>query len=337
MFRARVKHAAAVTATAMVAAMVGAGPAHAQDADDVDFLARRANDRCRRGEYERALDLFRQALDHGRTGRALGEMGSCELRVTRWADAEAHLREALALPDDEWVRRHRGDLVTWLAEAQSHVGRLMLTGGVPGLEVRVGDRAVTPWPMTEPMALPPGPTAVEASAPGYRTWRRTLEVTGGNTVSEVIGMEREPVMEPSAPATQSVACGAGLVLRGGLCYAPEGGPAARRGVSGWQVAIGIGASIAVVAGALAVGFGVDGASTESDYLLRCGGEAVSPGCVRDRVDTQSELDARASLVNGLVAVTAVGAALAVTALIVDRSAPARARVAASASGLVVRW
>lgn len=335
MFRARATHAAAMMVVAV--GLGSATPAHAQDADDVDFLARRANDRCRRGEYERALDLFRQALDHGRTGRALGEMGSCELRVTRWSDAETHLREALALPDDEWVRRHRGDLVTWLAEAQSHVGRLMLTGAVPGAEVRVGDRAVTPWPMTEPMVLPPGPTPVEASAPGYRTWRRTLEVAGGNVTNEAISLEREAVMEPSAPVTHTVACGPGLVLRGGLCYSPEGGPMARRGVRGWQVAIGIGASIAVVAGALALGFGVDGASTESDYLSRCGGEAVAAGCVRDRADTQAELDARASLVNGLWAVTGVGAALAVTALIVDRASPGNRRVAMGPSGLVVRW
>ncbi len=335
MLRARAAYAM-VLATVATAAP---SPVRAQDADDVDFLARRATERCRRGEFERALDLFRQALDHGRTGRALGEMASCELRVARWADAEAHLREALALPDDNWVHRHRGDAVTWLAEAQSHVGRLMLTGAVPGAEVRVGNQVVTPWPMVEPMALPPGTVLVEVSASGYRPWRRSLEVTGGNVLREVIGLERESVMEPSAPVAQTAACGRGLVLRGGLCYAPEGGPHARRGVSGWQVAIGIGASVAAIAGGLALGLGVDGASTESDYLARCGGEAVAASCVGDRADTQAALDARASVVNGLWAVTGVGAVLALTAIIVDRTSASSTprRVAVGPSGLVVRW
>ncbi len=334
MFRARAAFAMVMAAVTTVRP----SQVRAQDADDVDFLARRATDRCRRGEYERALDLFRQALDHGRTGRALGEMAACELRVARWADAEAHLREALALPDDNWVHRHRGDAVSWLAEAQSHVGRLMLTGGVPGVEVRVGGEVVTPWPMVEPMVLPPGMTLVEATAPGYRAWRRSLEVTGGNVVREVIGLEREALLEPSTAAVPTAACGRGLVLRGGLCYAPEGGSLSRRGVSGWQVAIGIGASVAAIAGGLALGLGVDGASTESDYLARCGGDAVAASCVRDRVDTQASLDARASLVNGLWVVTGVGAALAITALVVDRTSPSAARrVALGPTGLLVRW
>ncbi len=336
MFRARAASAMVMATVAMMAPSTVC----AQESDDVDFLARRATERCRRGEFERALDLFRQALDHGRTGRALGEMASCELRVARWADAEAHLREALALPDDNWVHRHRGDAVTWLAEAQSHVGRLMLTGGAPGVEVRVGNQVVTPWPMVEPMVLPPGTTLVEATASGYRGWRRSVEVTGGNVAREEIVLERESVMEPSAPVAQTAACGRGLVLRGGLCYAPEGGLITRRGVSGWQVTIGIGASIAAIAGGLALGLGVDGASTESDYLARCGGEGVAASCVRERADTQAALDARASVVNGLWAVTGIGAALAVTALIVDRASSSSAstrRVAAGPSGLVVRW
>lgn len=330
------------TTTATLALLAAAPRAAAQDADDVDFLARRAAERCRRGEFERGLDLFRQALDHGRTPRALGEMASCELRVARWADAEAHLREALGMPEEGWLHRHRAEALVWLQEAQSHVGRLLLTGGVPNAEVRVGDRVVTPWPMTEPMVLPPGPTSIEVTAPGYRAWRRSVEVAPGGAVTrEVIGLEREAVIEPSAPVVASTTCGHGLVLRGGLCYAPEGSPVRRRGVTGWQVAIGIGASVAAVAGGLAVGFAVDGASTESGYLARCGGEAVAASCTRDRADTQATLDAQASLVNGMLVVAGLGAALAITALVVDRSEASSSassrRVALSASGLAVRW
>ncbi|MDB4931648.1 MAG: Dihydrolipoamide acetyltransferase, partial [Myxococcaceae bacterium] len=181
-----------------VAALLRAASGHAQDADDVDFLARRAAERCRRGEYERALELFRQALDHGRTARALGEMGACELRVARWTDAEAHLRDALALPADPWLHRHGSEAAGWLAEAQSHVGRLLLTGGVAGAEVRIADAVVGTLPLAEPLVVTPGLLQVEVRAAGHRTWRRSFDVLGGAVTQEAVSLDRDLPVE-SAP------------------------------------------------------------------------------------------------------------------------------------------
>ncbi|MDO9017758.1 MAG: tetratricopeptide repeat protein [Deltaproteobacteria bacterium] len=320
-----------------VALLGAASTCAAQDADDVNFLARRAAERCRRGEYERGLELFRQALDHGRTARALGEMGACELRVARWTDAETHLRDALALIDDPWLQRHRADAIAWLAEAQSHVARLHLIGGVPGAEVRVGERVVGTLPMAAPVLVTPGITQVEVRAAGHRTWRRALEVPGGGVTRETVSLERDVPSEASSAPPPAVVCGPGSVLRSGLCYATEESAASRRGVRPWQVVTWIGGGIALIAGAAALGLGAAGASEESGYLQRCGGVGVPLACVRDRADTQAALDDRAGVVNGLAATAVVGVALAVTAFMIDRAAPRTRAVAFGPTGLRVQW
>lgn len=336
--RARVSRAAMMVSLGLLGVATSAS---AQDADDVDFLARRAADRCRRGEYERALELFRQALDHGRTARALGEMGACELRVARWTEAEAHLRDALEMGDDPWLRRHRAEAAGWLAEAQSHVGRLQLSGGVPGAEVRVGDRVAGTLPMAEPLIVTPGALQVEVRARGYRTWRRSLDVPGGAVTQEAVSLERDVPIEASTPASAAVVCAPGSVLRSGFCYAVEGGPSYRRGLRPWQVTSIVAGAVALIAGVTALGLGVDGASTESDYLQRCGGVGVPVSCVGDRADTQAALDDRAGVVNGLAVVAGLGVALAVTALVFDQAAPSgqpqQRRVAIGPGGLRVRW
>ena len=332
--RARVSRAAMMVSLGLLGVATSAS---AQDADDVDFLARRAADRCRRGEYERGLELFRQALDHGRTARALGEMGACELRVARWVDAEAHLLAALAVADDPWLHRHRDEAVGWLAEAQSHVGRLQLIGGLPGAEVRVGERVIGALPMSGPLVVTPGLQQVEVRAPGHRTWRRTIEVPGATVTREMVSLEREVVLAPSAPVAAPAGCGPGSIMRRGLCYATDDSPASRRGVRGWQAAAWIGGGVALVAGVSALGLGAAGASVESGFLQRCGGVGVPEACSRDRAETQSALDDRAVLVNGLAVAAGIGLALGVTALVLDRTGPRMQRVALAPGGLRVRW
>lgn len=160
------------------------------------------------------------AAPRGRSGR----WAPCELRVARWTEAEAHLRDALEMGDDPWLRRHRAEAAGWLAEAQSHVGRLQLSGGVPGAEVRVGDRVAGTLPMAEPLIVTPGALQIEVRAAGYRTWRRSLDVPGGAVTQEAVSLERDVPIEASTPASAAVVCAPGSVLRSGFCYAVEGGP-----------------------------------------------------------------------------------------------------------------
>jgi hypothetical protein len=100
-------------------------------------------------------------------------------------------------------------------------------------------------------------------------------------------------IEASTPASAAVVCAPGSVLRSGFCYAVEGGPSYRRGLRPWQVTSIVAGGVALIAGVTALGLGVDGASTESDYLQRCGGVGVPVSCVGDRADTQAALDDRA--------------------------------------------
>ncbi len=315
---------------------LGVAPAaHAQDAGDAVFLGRRAAERCRRGEYERGLDLYRQAVEHGAGAHELGGMALCELHVARWTTAEAHFVAALAQGDARWLTRHRASLEAGLSEARSHIARLLLTGGVDGAEVRVGDTPLR-LPMTEPLVLEPGTVVVEVRAPGHRAWRRSVDLRGGETTREAVSLEREVVFEVAPSAPPSVTCVPGFVLRAGQCW-PTGEAATRRGSPVWRSTGWAALSLAVLAGGVAIGLGVDGASTESAYLDRCGGAGAPASCIQDRTSTQASLDDRATLVNAFVAVAGVGAAVALTALLVDRSTSRGRYVAVAPGGVRIAW
>ena len=178
--------------------------------------------------------------------------------------------------------------------------------------------------------------AVEVRAQGYRTWRRSIDVAGGATTREAVALEPEVVIEavPSAPPVSF--CVPGFALRGGLCWPVGEGPSSPGGRS-WRVAGWVALGAAVVSGGAAIGLGLDGAATESAYLARCGGASVAPACAGDRALTQSALDDRASLVNGLWAAAGLSAAFAVTALLVDGSTPRVRRVGFAPSGMRIAW
>ncbi len=202
---------------------LSAAPAAWAQTDDeaAEYELRRAVERCRRGDYDRALASFRQALDRASTGRGLAEMGLCEQRAQRWVEAEDHLQRALA-STDPWVADHRGAVELGLNEVSARVGRLALIGGPEGAELRVNGRPSGTLPMAQPLRLASGRVRLEATLRGWRPWRRELDLAGGGTTHENVTMEREEPSAPGPAGSATVRCPPGLVARGGLCYAPEG-------------------------------------------------------------------------------------------------------------------
>ncbi len=71
------------------------------------------------GEHEAAVVVLQRALaeSSAERGRILYRMAESELALGRSDAAAAHLREALALPDDEWVAAHTADVAALLARA----------------------------------------------------------------------------------------------------------------------------------------------------------------------------------------------------------------------------
>lgn len=302
---------------------------------EADRMARDAAARCERGDADGALEDFRQALAVEATGRVVGERALCEHRAERWLDAEAHLRDALAMADDAWVRHHRALLDAAAAETRLHLGDLTLTCSVEGAEVRVNGQPVGRTPLTSALHLPSGVVRVEVRAAGYRAWQRAIDLPGGATAQENVGLERDVPVPSSTPAP--VVCPPGLVLRAGLCYAPEPTEEERSRVRPTQVMLWSGVAVAVVASGVALGVGLSGDATESEYLSRCSGPGVPASCARDHDDTQGALDAQAGIVNAMIAVAVVGAGVAVAGAVLDQRAARRARVALTGHGLRVSW
>src|SRR5436190_1826813 len=86
-----------------------------------------------------ALEEFRCARLLAATPRALAQIALAEQALGRWADAEAHLAEALRATGDAWIATWHKHLDDSLAEVRRHLGRLQILGDPPGAEVRVDD------------------------------------------------------------------------------------------------------------------------------------------------------------------------------------------------------
>jgi len=302
---------------------------------DVEANLRRAVERCRRGEFEVARGLFEEVFQVDPSGHTLGELGLCAQREGRWVEAEGWLSDALA-SDDAWVRRRRGVLDDALAEARRHLGRVLVTGGPVGAEVRVAGRRLGTLPMQGSARVSAGLVEIEVRAEGHSPWRQMVEIVPGISWERQVTLEPLRAAEASAPA-EVVRCAAGMELRRGLCYPRQSSDASAS--RPWRVAGFVGVGVAVVGGGVAAALGLSANSTEADYQARCGGANVPRACLDDWIDTQTSLDTRAGLVNTFWVFAGVGAVLGVTGFALDARSPRPSRVRAGLSprGATLGW
>lgn len=189
-----------------VASAQPASPAAAQSpADDPEALMQRGVDLREAGRDEEALALFEQAWQRSQSPRARAQVALAEQALGRWADAEAHLMEALAAQRDPWIRRNRAALEGALRVIQQRLGSLEVRGSVPGARVEFNGRVVGTLPMPEPVRVLAGSVTLQVSAEGYYPVTREVMVAAGGTVRESIEMQREPPRAATAaPAVMTV-------------------------------------------------------------------------------------------------------------------------------------
>jgi hypothetical protein len=147
----------------------------------------------RAGRPTDALALFRQAHDRSPSPRTLGHMGLVETSLQLWSDADAHLRAALATPDDPWVRQNRLFLGLAQARARAHVGELAVTGP-PGARLSIAGREVGRLPLRAPLRLAEGDVRITATAEGRRPFSVDVTVQGGVRAAVTV------VLQPDGPA-----------------------------------------------------------------------------------------------------------------------------------------
>jgi hypothetical protein len=153
------------------------------------------------GKNAEALDLFMRAHALAPSSKTLGQIGSAELALHRWIDAETHLEDALSRKDGPWIESHRASLEKSLAEAQQQIGRVEFRGPV-GADISVDGRHVGTLPLPAPVHVGAGSAHVVAVATGYTPLQEDIPVRGGETKAvPLVLLPTVPVAAPSATPT----------------------------------------------------------------------------------------------------------------------------------------
>ena len=151
------------------------------------------------GQDAEALKLFVRAQELAPTPRALAQRALAEQALGDWVQAEAHLSEALAVPDDLWIARHRAALDGALAVIREHLGQLQVNGGIAGAELRLDGQLVGRLPLAAPLRVVVGRPLLEVAHPGHYVVRREITIKAGSLSTE--SLELVPI--PAQPAVAS--------------------------------------------------------------------------------------------------------------------------------------
>lgn len=171
----------------------------AQAASDANALVDQGVERRRAGDDEGALVLFTRAWEAGHAPRARAQMALVEQALGHFVDAEAHLLEALAVVDDEWIQLRRADLALALEAIQLRLGYLEVRGGIDGADLRLDGRSVGTLPLDAPIRLAAGSYRMEVIARQHYPFTRQIVIVPEGTTRETVAI----TPTPSAPASEA--------------------------------------------------------------------------------------------------------------------------------------
>ena len=180
-------------AAAVLLITLAAATAHAQ-AEDAEAAIRTGMDLRKQGQDARALPYLETAYKLSRNPRTAAQLGLVQMALGYWVDAERHLDEALADPDNYWVAKNRGVLDGARTHVRGMIGQVAITGAPNGAEVLVNGRSVGRLPLGQDVRAGKGPAEIEVRADGYVSATRSIVIPGGG---------REQVAIKLAPATKS--------------------------------------------------------------------------------------------------------------------------------------
>src|SRR5262245_5231569 len=96
------RHTLLLAIVAMLILAVSTARAGNSPAGEADELIKQGFQLRLQGKNAEALELFEKAHRLAPSGKTLGQIGSVEVALRRWVEAEAHLEEALARRDSPW-------------------------------------------------------------------------------------------------------------------------------------------------------------------------------------------------------------------------------------------
>ncbi len=175
----------------------------AQDAATAQALFEEARSLMQQQQYERACPKFAESQRLGPASGTLLNLGECYAKLGKSASAWAAFKEAIPAAhsagqtDREQFARER------IAEIEGKLVRLAIkvtTPPAPQLVVKRDGVVLGEAAWGTPVPVDPGPHVVEATAPGRRPWKTTIEVRTAPSNEEVV----VPILDAQpAPAAET--------------------------------------------------------------------------------------------------------------------------------------
>lgn len=161
-----------------------------------------------RGDWARALDAFRLAYAARPHPSVLVNIANCYVQLGRPTQAIAHFTRYLTETGDGVAPEQRVEIEQALAEARASAATLSITASPEGAMVFVDGDQVGRAPLTEPVALDPGPHVVELRSEDGASTTVRVTVSRGEQASLRISGTQAPVAAPvpeALPATTAAA------------------------------------------------------------------------------------------------------------------------------------
>ncbi|WP_437730595.1 hypothetical protein [Sorangium sp. So ce1335] len=209
----------------LTAALAGGRAARAEDKAGAVALFREAGALVDAGQASRACPRYEESLRLYDSVNTRYFLADCYERIGKMASAWAQFLEVAARVRATGDRAKEAKARERAAAVQPKVSRLTVVveaAGTPGLEVKRNGAPVGPGQWGVPMPVDAGIHAIEASAPGKRTWTAQVEVKPGGATSTLVvrALADDPASGDAGDAGDGrrtlaiVTAGAGLVTVG---------------------------------------------------------------------------------------------------------------------------
>ena len=294
------------TASCLLVLALSLGWAARARADDPEALIDQGLELREHGKDAEALALFEQAFRQAPTPRAKAQIALAEQALGRWAAAEKDLLAALASDADPWIAKYKDALGGALATVRTHLGDLILNGGVAGAEVKVDGEKAAVLPATAPLRLVVGTHTLEVRADGYYPFSQPVTIRADAPAA--VSIEMHVRVEPPAPRPAA------------QVFAPPPRPPERVPVSSAQRTVGVALAVSAAA-PLALGF--VGVGLRASEVSAYNADTTCPGLssATQPAGCQAHIDSAGAWQVVSIVGFALAGALAATGVVVALTAP----------------
>ncbi len=233
-----------------------------------------------KGDFTNGCAHFKQSMDLDAAAGTEINLAMCLVQLDKnYSGACLAYREARRMnrndPDASRRDQREAFIARDLSQIASNLPRLQIeVSPKPGLQVKVDGDPVNADDLATAFTVCPGDRLIEASAPGFVSKARPVRAAGTETVRVKLELEPNPQVESPAPT------------------------ATANSRTPYKIAGGALVGLGVVAGAVAVGFGLD-TKSKSDLFEQLCPVACEPGSLGIELNGQARQSQTVAIVTGV--------------------------------------